>query len=160
MASMKGAPRVRADCVLVVDDYEDNRQMYAELLSYAGFAVVEASNGAEGLATAQTVLPDLIVMDLSLPVMDGWEATRRLKGDERTRHIPVLALSGHAQEGLLGLSEGAHEAGCDGFLSKPCSPEALLEIVRDVLARTQARRAQGASALPRRPPRRLTPLCP
>jgi hypothetical protein len=74
--------------VLVVDDYEDNRQMYAELLSYAGFAVIEASNGAEGLATAQTVLPDLIVMDLSLPVMDGWEATRRLKSDARTKHIP------------------------------------------------------------------------
>jgi two-component system cell cycle response regulator DivK len=136
MASMRGAPRIAEEpCVLVVDDYEDNRQMYAELLAYAGYRVAVASNGAEAIATALRILPDLVIMDLSLPVIDGWEATRRLKGDERTRHIPVLALSGHAQEGLFGLSEGAHEAGCDAFLAKPCSPEALLEAVRDVLAR-------------------------
>jgi two-component system cell cycle response regulator DivK len=121
--------------ILVVDDYEDNRQMYAELLAYAGYQVTEARDGAEAIATAQRLLPDLIVMDLSLPVIDGWEATRRLKADDRTRHIPVLALTGHAPEGLAGHSEGAHEAGCDAFLAKPCSPETLLELVRELLAR-------------------------
>jgi two-component system, cell cycle response regulator DivK len=148
MASMKGAPRVNKDelCILVVDDYADNRQMYAELLEYAGYGVAEASDGAEAIATARRIVPDLIVMDLSLPVIDGWEATRRLKDDELTRHIPVLALSGHAQEGLLGLSEGAHEAGCDAFLAKPCSPEALLEIVRDVLARRRPSGVRKARA--------------
>jgi len=80
-------------------------------------------------------ISQLIVMDLSLPIIDGWEATRRLKDDERTRHIPVLALTGHAPEGLAGHSEGAHAAGCDAFLAKPCSPEALLELVKDMLAR-------------------------
>jgi two-component system cell cycle response regulator DivK len=141
--------------VLVVDDYEDNRQMYAELLSYAGFAVVEACNGAEGIAKAQLVLPELIVMDLSLPVMDGWEATRRLKADERTRHIPILALTGHAPEGLAGHSAAVEETGCDGFLTKPCSPENLLEMVHGVLDRNR-RKALRASVPPGagRPPSR------
>ncbi len=133
---MKGAPLVTEELhVLVVDDYEDNRQMYAELLAYAGYRVTVAKDGAEAIATARQVLPDLIVMDLSLPVVDGWEATRRLKHDDRTRHIPVLALSGHAPEGLVGHSEGAHEAGCDSFLAKPCSPEALLQRVEELLTR-------------------------
>jgi two-component system cell cycle response regulator DivK len=123
--------------VLVVDDYEDNRQMYAELLSYVGFQVEEARDGAEAIALARRVIPDLIVMDLSLPVIDGWEATRRLKRDALTRHIPVLALTGHAPEGLAGHSEGAREAGCDSFLAKPCSPERLLEVVLETLDRAR-----------------------
>jgi two-component system cell cycle response regulator DivK len=135
---MKTARRVKEDLtILVVDDYEDNRQMYAELLAYAGYQVAEASDGAEAIATAFRIVPDLVVMDLSLPVIDGWEATRRLKADERTRHVPVLALTGHAPEGLLGHSEGAHEAGCDAFLAKPCSPERLLEVVHEVLTRSR-----------------------
>jgi two-component system cell cycle response regulator DivK len=133
---MKIARPLKAELtVLVVDDYEDNRQMYAELLAYDGYQVAEASDGAEAIATARRIVPDLIVMDLSLPVIDGWEATRRLKADDRTRHIPVLALTGHAPEGLVGHSEGAHEAGCDAFLAKPCSPEKLLEVVAEVIAR-------------------------
>jgi two-component system, cell cycle response regulator DivK len=139
MAPMKSArmksATVKEPSILVVDDYVDNRQMYAELLGYAGYRVTEAGDGAEAIATAMRILPDLIIMDLSLPVIDGWEATRRLKGDERTRHIPVLALTGHAPEGLAGHSEGAQAAGCDAFLAKPCSPEALLEIVQEMLAR-------------------------
>jgi two-component system cell cycle response regulator DivK len=127
--------------VLVVDDYEDNRQMYGELLAYAGYQVAEARDGAEALGAALRILPDLIVMDLSLPVVDGWEATRRLKGDDRTRHIPILALTGHAPEGLAGHSESAHEAGCDGFLAKPCSPERLLESVDEILALARTRRS-------------------
>ncbi len=120
----------------MVDDYEDNRQMYAELLGYAGYDVIEASDGAQAIAAAKRVLPDLIVMDLSLPVIDGWEATRRLKRDEHTMQIPILALTGHAPEGLVGHSEGALGAGCDAFLSKPCSPEKLLEMVQDILSRS------------------------
>jgi len=147
MATMKGAPKGEPR-ILVVDDFEDNRQMYAELLVYAGYRVAEARDGAEAIAAAMRILPDLIVMDLSLPVIDGWEATRRLKADERTRHIPVLALTGHAPEGLAGLSEGAHEAGCDAFLTKPCSPESLLEVVRDMLVRHR-RSVRRARARPR-----------
>jgi CheY-like chemotaxis protein len=119
--------------ILVVDDYEDNRQMYAELLAYAGYEVAEARDGAEAIAVAHRILPDLIIMDLSLPIIDGWEATRRLKAAERTRLIPVLALTGHAPEGLAGHSESARDAGCDAFLAKPCSPETLLEVVRETL---------------------------
>jgi two-component system cell cycle response regulator DivK len=140
------SPPARGLTVLVVDDYEDNRQMYAELLAYAGFSVVEACNGAEGIVSAQLVLPDLVIMDLSLPVIDGWEATRRLKRDERTKHIPILALTGHAPEGLAGHSRSVEEAGCDGFLAKPCSPDELLEMVETVLDRGRRTRHHAASA--------------
>ena len=117
--------------VLVVDDFQDNREMYAEYLSYSGFRVIEASNGKEAVEQAIGKLPDLIVMDLSLPVMDGWEATRLLKKDARTQAIPVLALTGHA---LAGHSKGAKDAGCDAFLAKPCLPELLLAEIRRMLA--------------------------
>jgi CheY-like chemotaxis protein len=134
MPTMKDAHGIRGEpSVLVVDDYADSRQMYAELLAYAGYRVAEARDGAEAIAMAHRILPDLIVMDLSLPVIDGWEATRRLKADERTRLIPVLALTGHAPEGLAGHSEAARDAGCDAFLAKPCSPETLLEVIQEML---------------------------
>jgi two-component system cell cycle response regulator DivK len=122
--------------VLIVDDFDDNRQMYAEFLAYSGYRVLEASNGAEAIAQATEHLPDLIVMDLSLPVLDGWEATRRLKSDPRTRHIPVVALTGHALEGH---SQGARAAGCDAFLAKPCLPDKLLETVRTMLEQVASR---------------------
>jgi CheY-like chemotaxis protein len=77
-------------------------------------------------------LPDVIVMDLSLPVMDGWEATRRLKADERTRHIPIIVLTGHA---VAGQARDARKAGCDAFLAKPCLPEMLVEKVQELLQR-------------------------
>ncbi len=118
--------------ILIVDDFEDNRAMYAEYLRYSGFDVVEASNGAEAIALAIATKPDAVIMDLSLPVLDGWEATRRLKADARTCHIPVVALTGHALEGH---SQGAREAGCDCFLAKPCLPETLLSAVKELLAR-------------------------
>jgi CheY-like chemotaxis protein len=104
--------------------------MYAEFLSYSGFRVLEATNGAEAIALAHEHLPDLVVMDLSLPVLDGWEATRRLKADPRTRHIPVVALTGHALEGHW---NDARAAGCDAFLAKPCLPDRLLDTVRSML---------------------------
>ncbi len=120
----------KAHRVLIVDDFEDNRAMYAEFLRYSGFEVLEASNGAEAITKTTELMPDAVVMDLSLPVLDGWEATRRLKADPRTKHIPVVALTGHALEGH---SQGAREAGCDWFLAKPCLPETLLETLTELL---------------------------
>jgi two-component system cell cycle response regulator DivK len=116
--------------VLLVDDYPDAREMYTEYLQYSGFEVVEAGNGIEALERALDKTPDIILMDLSLPVMDGWEATRRLKADERTASIPVVALTGHA---LAGISEGAKKAGCDAFVTKPCLPEDLVKEIRRIL---------------------------
>src|SRR3954451_18087112 len=125
--------------VLLVDDYPDAREMYSEYLQFSGFDVVEAANGMEALQRAVDEAPDIILMDLSLPVMDGWEATRRLKADARTAHIPVVALTGHA---LAGISEGAKRAGCDAFVTKPCLPEDLVKEIRKVLDR-------GASPAPK-----------
>ncbi len=116
--------------VLLVDDYPDAREMYSEYLQFSGFEVVEAANGIEALQRAVDTAPDIILMDLSLPVMDGWEATRRLKADGRTADIPVVALTGHA---LAGISEGARQAGCDAFVTKPCLPEDLVREIRKVL---------------------------
>ena len=127
---MKGKPeRPR---VLVVDDYPDAREMYSEYLEFSGFDVIQAVNGIEALQRAVDAAPDIILMDLSLPVMDGWEATRRLKEDARTNRIPVVALTGHA---LAGISEGAMKAGCDAFVTKPCLPEDLVKEIRKILDR-------------------------
>lgn len=117
--------------VLLVDDYSDARDMYGEYLEYSGFEVIQAEDGIEALRKALDESPDIILMDLSLPIMDGWEATRRLKADERTATIPVVVLTGHA---LAGNSEGAKKAGCDGFVTKPCLPEDLVKEIRRVLA--------------------------
>ena len=122
-------------CVMVVDDYPDAREMYSEYLEYCGFEVVQAANGMEALQRALETQPDIILMDLSLPVMDGWEATRRLKADKRTERIPVVALTGHA---LAGISEGAKKAGCDAFVTKPCLPEDLVKEIRRVLDDSKA----------------------
>jgi CheY-like chemotaxis protein len=121
--------------VLVVDDYPDAREMYAEYLQYSGFDVIEAGNGIEALDRAADSAPDIILMDLSLPVMDGWEATRRLKADKTTARIPIVALTGHA---LAGIHEGAKNAGCDAFVTKPCLPEDLVKEIRKVLDATAA----------------------
>ena len=116
--------------ILVVDDYQDAREMYAEYLQFSGFRVAEAKNGNEAVEKAFALKPDLILMDLSLPGMDGWEATRRLKADDATKRIPVVALTGHA---LAGASEGAKKAGCDSFVTKPCLPDDLVVEVRRML---------------------------
>src|SRR5687767_1764883 len=86
-----------APLILVVDDFEDNRAMYVEYLQFQGMRVVEAVNGEEAVARATELLPAVIIMDLSLPVMDGWEATRRIKSARKTKHIKVIALTGHAE---------------------------------------------------------------
>ena len=115
--------------ILVVEDVEFNRDLVVQLLEDT-YEVLTAGDGVEGIGVAEHVHPDLILMDLSLPVMDGWEATRRLKADDRTKHIPVLAVTGHA---LTGISEDAKRAGCDGFITKPCLPEDLTVEIRKVL---------------------------
>jgi CheY-like chemotaxis protein len=118
--------------VLVVDDFQDNREMFAEFLSLSGFRVAEASTGREAIDRGFDLLPDVILMDLSLPELDGWEATRQLKNDPRTKHIPIVALTGHA---LADHSREAREAGCDAFLTKPCLPEVLVVEIRRMLDR-------------------------
>jgi CheY-like chemotaxis protein len=123
-----------------VDDYEDAREMYAEYLRFCGFRVAEARNGNEALEQAFALKPDLILMDLSLPGMDGWEATKQLKADERTSRIPVVALTGHA---LAGASDGAKKAGCDSFVTKPCLPDDLVVEVRRMLTLAQQHAHRG-----------------
>jgi two-component system, cell cycle response regulator DivK len=118
--------------VLVVDDYRDAREMYAECLGAVGFGVIEAGTGEEAITKAKDLRPDLIVMDVSLPGLDGWSATRALKTDERTKAIPVLALTGHARADA---HDTARQAGCDAFLIKPCLPETMLGEVRRLLER-------------------------
>jgi two-component system, cell cycle response regulator DivK len=127
--------------VLVVDDYQDAREMYAEYLSFSGFRVVEASTGTEAVEKALELRPDVILMDLSLPGMDGWAATRQLKNDDRTKFIPVVALTGHA---LAGASEGARLAGCDAFVTKPCLPDELVIEVRRMLQGSDGTSATGS----------------
>ena len=117
--------------VLVVEDYQDAREMYAAYLEFSGYRVAEATNGVEALEQAHALNPDIILMDLALPKMDGWEATRQLKADARTRNIPIVALTGHA---LAGHAEGAKAAGCDAFVTKPCLPDALVAEIRRMLA--------------------------
>ena len=117
--------------VLVVEDYQDAREMYAAYLEFSGYRVAEATNGVEALEQAHALKPDIILMDLALPKMDGWEATRQLKADARTRNIPIVALTGHA---LAGHAEGAMAAGCDAFVTKPCLPDALVAEIRRMLA--------------------------
>jgi two-component system, cell cycle response regulator DivK len=118
--------------ILIVDDFADNRAMYAEYLTYSGFRVEEAANGKEAVDKTRELLPDLVVMDLALPVMDGWEATRLIKNDPRTSRIPVVALTGHA---LDRHSQKAKEAGCDDFLPKPCLPDTLVERARQLVGK-------------------------
>jgi two-component system, cell cycle response regulator DivK len=117
--------------ILIVEDQEDLRQLYAQQLTISGFDVIEAANGADAIAHASTRFPNVVLMDLSLPVVDGWEATRRLKNDDRTAHIPVVALTAHDGAGEL---QRATKAGCDWFVPKPCPPDALIAEVRRVLA--------------------------
>ena len=116
--------------VLIVDDVEDNREMYAEYLRFAGFDVSTAANGEEGLAKALAEPPDIVVLDLTMPRLDGWALATALRGDNRTRHTQILVLSGHA---LTGTEEGARKAGAHAFLTKPCLPEDLAAEVKRLL---------------------------
>jgi len=116
--------------ILVVEDTEDNRQILRDLLSTAGYDIVEAYDGAEGVAKAAEHKPDLILMDIQMPVMDGFEATRRIKADPALKSIPVIAVSSYA---LAGDEEKTRAAGCDSYIAKPFSPRQMLAKVREVL---------------------------
>jgi len=117
--------------VLLVEDDRAGRRLYAEWLTQAGYAVVEAHNGRQALELAFETAPDVVVTDLHIPGIDGFELTRRLKQDARTRAIPVLAVTGYA---AFASDPGrARRAGCDAVLEKPCSPEVLEARVRDLL---------------------------
>jgi CheY-like chemotaxis protein len=116
--------------ILYVEDNDDNVYMLRSRLTRAGFAVVVAGDGEQGVAMAASETPALILMDLSLPVLDGWEATRRLKAAPETTTIPVIALSAHAMEGERAR---ALAAGCDDFDTKPIDFPRLLEKIRALL---------------------------
>jgi two-component system, cell cycle response regulator DivK len=124
-----------APLVLVVDDYDDARVMYGECLLLSGYRVAEARNGEEAVAQARALSPDVILMDLSLPGLDGWDATRQLKADPDTRHIPVVALTGHA---AARATDRAREAGCDRLLIKPALPDVVVEEVRALITQSRS----------------------
>jgi two-component system, cell cycle response regulator DivK len=121
--------------ILYIEDNEDNVFMLRGRLKRHGFEVAVAPDGERGLAMAQSERPDLILMDLSLPVIDGWEATRRLKAAPQTHSIPVIALSAHA---MAGDRDQALAAGCDDYDTKPVELERLLAKIRALLPRTDA----------------------
>ena len=116
--------------ILIVEDQEDNRKILRDLLRSAGYEPLEAVTGEEGLTLAETHRPDLILMDIQLPGLDGYEATRRIKANPALRHIPVIAVTSYA---LSGDDVKAREAGCDAYVTKPFSPRALLATIRQYL---------------------------
>ncbi len=122
--------------VLLVEDNEDNRIVYSTILQHFGYVVMEALNGEEGIAKARAERPDLILMDISIPVIDGWEATQVLKRDPETRAIPIIALTAHA---LASDREKAMEVGCDSYLAKPCEPKAVVSEVEKFIGKGNAR---------------------
>jgi CheY-like chemotaxis protein len=117
--------------ILLVEDNENNRDMLSRRLTRRGFQVVFAMDGQQGVDMAAQEKPDLILMDMSLPVMDGWEATRRVKADESTRKIPVIGLTAHA---MSGDREKAIEAGCDDYDTKPVEIDRLIGKIEQLLA--------------------------
>jgi two-component system cell cycle response regulator DivK len=121
--------------ILLIEDNELNRDMLSRRLQKRGYEVVLAVDGQEGVALAQSETPDLVLMDMSLPVVDGWEATRQLKASPATRAIPVIALTAHA---MSGDREKALAAGCDDFDAKPIELTSLLEKIEALLARKSA----------------------
>jgi len=116
--------------ILIVEDQEDNRAILRDVLSTAGYELLEATNGQEGVELAQQERPDLILMDIQLPVIDGYEATRRIKSDAALGAIPIIAVTSYA---LSGDEARARTAGCDGYVAKPFSPRELLAMLREYL---------------------------
>jgi two-component system, cell cycle response regulator DivK len=116
--------------ILVIEDHEDNRQILRDLLNSAGFDMIEAGNGKEGVATAISQRPDLILMDIQLPIMDGYEATRRIKANADLSAIPIIVITSYA---LSGDEAKASAAGCDAYVTKPYSPRDLLAKIRTFL---------------------------
>ena len=116
--------------VLVVEDEEDNRRIVRDLLTSVGYEIIEAVTGQEGVTAAETHHPDLILMDIQLPGLDGYEATRRIKANPALHHIPIIVVTSYA---LSGDDVKAFAAGCDAYVSKPFSPRALLAKIREYL---------------------------
>jgi two-component system cell cycle response regulator DivK len=116
--------------ILIVEDQEDNRQILRDLLGSVGFEIVEAENGQAALEVAAAEHPDLVLMDIQMPLMDGYEATRRFKADPALSSIPIIVVTSYA---LSGDEDKAKAAGCDGYITKPYSPRALLAIIREYL---------------------------
>ncbi|MDB4970752.1 MAG: response regulator receiver [Myxococcales bacterium] len=116
--------------VLLVEDNPHNRKIFSGMLTHSGFEVIEAEDGQQALDAVAKALPDVILMDLSIPGVDGWEVTRRLKADARTQPVPIIALTAHA---MRGDEERARAAGCDHYLAKPISPKKVVEEVRKIL---------------------------
>jgi len=112
----------------VVEDQEDNRQIIRDLLDHAGFEVIEVGDGEKALTAASAHRPDVILMDVQLPLLDGYEATRRIKADPVLKHIPIIVVTSYA---LGGDEAEARAAGCDAYMPKPFSPKALLAKVRE-----------------------------
>jgi two-component system cell cycle response regulator DivK len=117
-------------CILVVEDQEDNRQILRDLLGNAGYELIEAENGEEAIAAVTKRRPHLILMDIQLPIMDGYEATRRIRTNPELKSVPIIAVTSYA---LAGDEEKALAAGCDGYVCKPYSPRELLAKVRAYL---------------------------
>lgn len=113
--------------ILLVEDNEDNRSIYRTVLEHFGYGVLEAPDGEEGVRIARESVPDLILMDISIPLLDGWEATKLLKAEDGTSGIPIIALTAHA---LATDRTKAKEVGCDGYLAKPVEPRKVLEEVQ------------------------------
>lgn len=122
--------------LLIVEDNELNRDMLSRRLGRRGYTTVMATDGADAISAAERELPDLILMDMSLPVLDGWEATRRIKAGPRTGEIPIIALTAHA---MAGDEARAREAGCDDFDTKPVELERLLGKIEHWLGRAAGR---------------------
>jgi len=116
--------------ILVIEDHEENRRLLRDLLTSFGYELIEAVTGEEGLSAAQAQQPDLILMDIQLPGIDGYETTRRIKANPALRHIPVIAVTSYA---LSGDDVKALEAGCDAYVTKPFDPAELLEKIRGYL---------------------------
>jgi two-component system cell cycle response regulator DivK len=119
--------------ILVVEDQEDNRRIIRDLLQSVGYQLIEAADGAAGVRLAKEERPDLILMDIQLPVLDGYEATRRIKADPELRPIPIVVVTSYA---LSGDDAKARTAGCDAYVAKPFSPRALLATIRKFLPET------------------------
>ena len=130
--------------ILIAEDFEDARDLYKDYLEFSGFTVETATNGREAIDLAASLQPDLILMDASMPVLDGWQATRELKANPTTRHIPVLALTAHAFDDAR---QEARASGCDGFVPKPCLPDDLVDKVRATLDSWREKKKQLTSKL-------------
>jgi two-component system cell cycle response regulator DivK len=117
-------------CILVVEDHADNRRIVRDLFTSVGYEVIEAVTGEEGVTMAETQHPDLILMDIQLPGLDGYETTRRIKANPGLSHIPIIAVTSYA---LSGDDVKAFAAGCDAYIAKPFSPRVLLAKVREYL---------------------------